>query len=450
MSNYTPKDKWHPQIRQFDINEIVEGGEVGLDNIPHQQLADCLFHLKKRIENIETKGGTITVPNAPTITTTDQGTGSGLVYFNHNDPTANGQSIQIVQTIKHGSGCAILTDTTKAEALTGGQATIGFAKPDGIALQDICEVRYIATNTVSGVTTTIVVQGSKSGVGASYPKNTIDIVGYKDGDYNASHFQGESLKVNLTNAQNGHEVLVTRSAQGLDFATTNGWGNDGSGVVKWGTADIKGIHAKLYSAERYQQQAQNMYTMTYVARDNATIGSAQEAWFLRKVRGAAWKTRPKDSYQTDAAFYGFGETVKLTDDTVDIYFVAAQATRAQSEGKELTISLFSTYKKSNSISYDPFAAPASDRPSSVDVIRAIVTNGIAHFPNVPIPKKTTPLDEGEKIGVVYYEVGTPDIPYAGDGTGFSKFDSTATTSICRGQLDYSKRYITEQIEGLNL
>ncbi|WP_201585226.1 hypothetical protein [Psychrobacter sp. HII-4] len=57
MSSYTPKDKWHPTIRQFDINEIVEGGSTGLDNIPHQQLADNLLHLEKRIAAIEEGSG---------------------------------------------------------------------------------------------------------------------------------------------------------------------------------------------------------------------------------------------------------------------------------------------------------------------------------------------------------------------------------------------------------
>lgn len=61
MSNYTPKDVWHPAIRQFDINEIVEGGDNGLDNIPHQQLADCILHLKNRLEAVE--NGSYTPPD---------------------------------------------------------------------------------------------------------------------------------------------------------------------------------------------------------------------------------------------------------------------------------------------------------------------------------------------------------------------------------------------------
>ena len=66
-----------------------------------------------------------------------------------------------------------------------------------------------------------------------------------------------------------------------------------------------------------------------------------------------------------------------------------------------------------------------------------------------IPKKANPA-EGQGITDIYYEVGTPDIPYTGDGTGFTDFDSTATTAICRGQRNYKERYVTEQIEGLDL
>lgn len=53
MSEYTPKNEWHPAIRQFDINEIVEGGELGLDNIPHQQLADNQHFIANRILRLE-------------------------------------------------------------------------------------------------------------------------------------------------------------------------------------------------------------------------------------------------------------------------------------------------------------------------------------------------------------------------------------------------------------
>lgn len=275
------------------------------------------------------------------------------------------------------------------------------------------------------------------------PTKTIDIVGYKDGDYNASHFQGESLKVNLTNAQNGHEIYVMRSAEALNSNTTSGWGNDGSGIVKWGVADITGFHAKLHTAAHYQELAENMYTMTYIAIDNATKGTPQEARFLRKVRGKSWKKKPRLPYQADAAFYGFGETVKLTDDTVDIYFIASELTKAEAEGKELTVSLITKYSNGG------MSPTTGIIGSAVDVVRAIVTNGIAHFPNVPIPKNPKGTDDGGYISYINYEIGTPDMPYTGDGTGFIEFDSTATTAICRGQRNYKERYVTEQIEGLS-
>lgn len=349
MSNYKPKDKWHSTIRQFDINEIVEGGSTGLDNIPHQQLADNLLHLEKRIAAIEEGGG-------------------------YTPPDTGGD--------------------------TGGDTT---------------------------------------------PDLTIDIVGYKDGDYNASHFQGSEMKVNLTDAQNGHEIVVTRKASAVNSETTGGWGNIASGVVKWGTADIEGFHAKLYTEERYRELERDMFTMTYIAEDKDD--STRKALYLRKVRGASWDKKPRETYQEEADFYGFGEEVKLNDDTVDIYFIASGTTKAQAEGKELTISMFSSYSAPNP---NGSGLPVSRKAGAGDISRAFVENGIAHFPNVPIPKLSEDLLEGEELTVISYEIGTPDIPYAGDGTGFEEFDTSSKTSICRGSRDYDERYVTEQIEGLDL
>ena len=53
MSEYTPIEKWHPTINEFDINDIVEGGSTGIDNIPHQQLADNLLHLSLKMKLLE-------------------------------------------------------------------------------------------------------------------------------------------------------------------------------------------------------------------------------------------------------------------------------------------------------------------------------------------------------------------------------------------------------------
>lgn len=68
MSEYIPQNQWHPAIRQFDINEIVEGGEAGLDNIPHHQLADCVWHLLDRIVKNENSIKAILQGVTPNIT----------------------------------------------------------------------------------------------------------------------------------------------------------------------------------------------------------------------------------------------------------------------------------------------------------------------------------------------------------------------------------------------
>jgi|GEM_PF-3625525 len=445
MSKYTPIDKWHGEIRQFDVNELVEGGTTGLDNIPHQQLADSLFHLKKRIEAIEKRGGIVILPDAASIITTDKGNGAGDVTFRDNSPATDGKPVSIEQIIRSGVGCGNVTNTKKTGTVSNGQLTVGFVSPADIAAEDICEVKYVATNTATGETVTKVIQGLNTGSDLKFPKTVIDIIGYKDGDYSASHFDGENTRVYLTNAQNGHEIVVTRTASAVNSVTTGGWGNIASGVVQWGTADIEGFHAKLYTEESYRKTERNMYTMTYIAEDKDDI--TRKALHLRKMRGASWGTQPRLPSQEDAEIYGFGEAVKLTDDTVDIYFIASNSTKSIAEGKELTISMFSSYSAPNP---NGTALPVSRKAGAGDIVRATVQNGIAHFPNIPIPKLSVELLDREELKSINYEIGTPDIPYAGDGTGFEEFDTSSKASICRGRRDYDERYITEQIEGLDL
>lgn len=66
MSEYQPKAMWHESIRQFDVNEIVEGGVTGLDNLPHQQLADNFQYLLQRLILTESALGLL-APDTPLV-----------------------------------------------------------------------------------------------------------------------------------------------------------------------------------------------------------------------------------------------------------------------------------------------------------------------------------------------------------------------------------------------
>ena len=45
MVAITEQAVWVEQIRQIEVNDPVQGGENGIDNIPHQQLANRTAYL---------------------------------------------------------------------------------------------------------------------------------------------------------------------------------------------------------------------------------------------------------------------------------------------------------------------------------------------------------------------------------------------------------------------
>lgn len=53
MVAITEKAEWVEQIRQIEANDPVQGGENGIDNIPHQQLANRTAYLKNRLDNFQ-------------------------------------------------------------------------------------------------------------------------------------------------------------------------------------------------------------------------------------------------------------------------------------------------------------------------------------------------------------------------------------------------------------
>lgn len=50
MVAITEQAIWVEQIRQIEANDPVQGGENGIDNIPHQQLANRTVFLKSEID----------------------------------------------------------------------------------------------------------------------------------------------------------------------------------------------------------------------------------------------------------------------------------------------------------------------------------------------------------------------------------------------------------------
>ena len=85
MSEYNPVPVYHPSVRLFDLNEYVEGGPNGLDNLPSKQLADNIEFLLRRIVALEQ-----VTPDAPLVPPppvpepsepvgTGSGTGSGTI-----------------------------------------------------------------------------------------------------------------------------------------------------------------------------------------------------------------------------------------------------------------------------------------------------------------------------------------------------------------------------------
>lgn len=53
MVAITERAEWAEQIRQIEANDPVQGGENGIDNIPHQQLANRTAYLKKQFDDLK-------------------------------------------------------------------------------------------------------------------------------------------------------------------------------------------------------------------------------------------------------------------------------------------------------------------------------------------------------------------------------------------------------------
>lgn len=54
MANITETNEWEENIYLFDLTDPIEGGEGGVDNLPHKQLAARTQYLKAQIEDIFT------------------------------------------------------------------------------------------------------------------------------------------------------------------------------------------------------------------------------------------------------------------------------------------------------------------------------------------------------------------------------------------------------------
>lgn len=54
--------EWVNEIKIISLDDPVEGGENGIDNIPHQQLANRTAFLKQKVESVEEKVDSLPVP----------------------------------------------------------------------------------------------------------------------------------------------------------------------------------------------------------------------------------------------------------------------------------------------------------------------------------------------------------------------------------------------------
>jgi hypothetical protein len=60
MFRINEKAKWADEVHGWDINDFVEGGPNGIDNIPIMELADRTVYLKNQVEALNDHGGYLT------------------------------------------------------------------------------------------------------------------------------------------------------------------------------------------------------------------------------------------------------------------------------------------------------------------------------------------------------------------------------------------------------
>ena len=62
MANYQDEATWEANVYIIAENDPVQGGENGIDNIPHQQLANRTAYLKKAVETVDKKVADLAIP----------------------------------------------------------------------------------------------------------------------------------------------------------------------------------------------------------------------------------------------------------------------------------------------------------------------------------------------------------------------------------------------------
>lgn len=73
MGLYTGTDQWVDNIYQFEETDVVQGGPLGIDNVPLKDLADRTTYLRERLGIITRLDGETAKSGGGTITAADEG-----------------------------------------------------------------------------------------------------------------------------------------------------------------------------------------------------------------------------------------------------------------------------------------------------------------------------------------------------------------------------------------
>ncbi len=116
MANYQDEATWEANVYIIAENDPVQGGENGIDNIPHQQLANRTAYLKKAVETVDKKVADLAVPadQSQAIKDLQTGLGNEIEARKEADTAINQQISGLSTSIDYGQEITQLhqTDTS--------------------------------------------------------------------------------------------------------------------------------------------------------------------------------------------------------------------------------------------------------------------------------------------------------------------------------------------------
>lgn len=117
MANNTETPTWEAGVYEFDINDPIQGGPGGIDNLPHVQLGNRTLWLKAQVEALQKTNvvAAQSLGNISGATALDlslygyfQGTVTGSTTFSFTNPSAAANVAQgFVLEITNGGAAAI-------------------------------------------------------------------------------------------------------------------------------------------------------------------------------------------------------------------------------------------------------------------------------------------------------------------------------------------------------